>query len=43
MTLERIEEKSGDAVLLHAERGEVRLSDYWKDRTSVFIFLRHFG
>ena len=28
---------------LHAERGEVRLSDYWKDRTSVFIFLRHFG
>ena len=43
MTLEKMDQACGDAVLLHDERGEVRLSDYWKDRTTVFIFLRHFG
>ena len=43
MALEKIDETWGDAALLHEERGEVKLSDYWKDRTTVFVFLRHFG
>ena len=43
MALERIQQASGDAKLFHAERGEVKLSDYWHEGTTVFIFLRHFG
>jgi hypothetical protein len=32
-----------DGVFLTSDGGEVRLSDYWRERPTVFMFLRHFG
>lgn len=43
MGLEKMETESHDVQLFHVDRGPVMLSDYWKERTTVFIFLRHFG
>ena len=32
-----------DGVFLASDGSEVRLSDYWRERPTVFVFLRHFG
>ncbi len=32
-----------DGVFFAADGREVRLSDYWRERPTVFVFLRHFG
>ena len=32
-----------DGVFLASDGHEVRLSDYWSERPTVFVFLRHFG
>lgn len=43
MGLEQTNRAAHDVGLFHAERGSVMLSDYWRERPTVFIFLRHFG
>lgn len=32
-----------DAACSDTGGGVVRLSDFWRDRPTVFLFLRHFG
>jgi hypothetical protein len=32
-----------DAVVEGADGRPVRLSDFWRERPTVFVFLRHFG
>jgi hypothetical protein len=32
-----------DAVFGCADRGMVRLSDFWRVRPAILLFLRHFG
>ena len=36
-------EQAPDASFLTADRQVVNLSDFWQQRTTVFLFLRHFG
>ncbi len=43
MALERTEQPATDLLLGDAERGEVKLSELWKDGPIVLYFHRHFG
>jgi hypothetical protein len=43
MTLETRDEAAADVVLQGPEDRETHLSDHWKEHSTVFIFLRHFG
>lgn len=43
MALEPMQQPAADAPLYHGERGAVRLSDFWRNGTTVFVYLRHFG
>ena len=36
-------EPAPDAAFLAADGRVVRLSDYWRARPTVLLFLRHFG
>ncbi len=43
MPLRETEGMAPDLVFRDAQRGPVRLSEYWQARPAVLIFLRHFG
>ena len=43
MALEKSEQPAANLVLGDAERGEVKLSDFWADGPVVLYFHRHFG
>jgi hypothetical protein len=32
-----------DAVFARPDCGMVRLSDFWRERPAILLFLRHFG
>jgi hypothetical protein len=32
-----------DAVFVRGDGGMTRLSDVWRDRPAILLFLRHFG
>ena len=36
-------DRAPDAHFLGAARELVRLSDFWRERPTIFLFLRHFG
>lgn len=36
-------EPAPDAAFAGAAGGVVRLSDFWRARPTIFLFLRHFG
>jgi hypothetical protein len=36
-------EPAPDAVFAGTDLGVVRLSDFWRERPAVLLFLRHFG
>ena len=36
-------EPAPDAVFTRADLGFVRLSDFWRERPTILLFLRHFG
>jgi len=35
--------KAPDAEVILSDSSVIRLSDFWKDRLLVLVFLRHFG
>lgn len=35
--------RAPDAVVEGADGRPVRLSDFWRERPTLFVFLRHFG
>jgi hypothetical protein len=43
MALNACSQDAPDLPLYHDERGQVMLSEFWRERTTVFVFLRHFG
>ena len=36
-------ETAPDAVFGRADGGVVHLSDFWRERPTILLFLRHFG
>jgi peroxiredoxin len=43
MDLLEIGQAAPDATLARRDGEAVRLSDFWRAQTTVFVFLRHFG
>jgi hypothetical protein len=36
-------DRAPDAVFARRDGGPVRLSDLWRERPAILLFLRHFG
>jgi peroxiredoxin len=43
VTMVEVGQRAPDARFVDPTGGIVRLSDFWRVRPTVFVFLRHFG